>query len=629
MLSLLWLVPALPLAGFAILALIGSRLPQRAVSAVAVGSVALSTVAAALVSAGYLGLAPQGGPYTQTLWQWIRVGDFAPSMTLSLDALSLTMIVTVAFVSLLIHVYSVSFMASDEGYSRFFAYMNLFVGSMLILVLANDLLLLYLGWEGVGLCSYLLIGFWYRERDKAQAAIKAFVVTRIGDTAFAVGILLLFTSFGTLEIPRILSGVSQYPAGSALCTAAAFLLLGGAVGKSAQLPLQTWLPDAMAGPTPVSALIHAATMVTAGVYLIARMHGLFLMAPAVMLVVAILGTATLLLASFSALTQTDIKRVLAYSTMSQIGYMFLALGVSAWAAAIYHFITHALFKAALFLGAGIVIKLLHEEHNIFRMGGLRRYLPATFLAFLAAALTLAAVPPPSATFNSKDLILNQVWLSHRGGTVLWALGLAGAFLTAAYTFRLVFVVFLGPTRTQPEKKPSSWMLVPFAVLAVLALLVGIPDLLSSVFGIKGIYSFLGSALPDPAGDFTRPGELWIFQGIYVAVSVAGIALVYFLYVLAPAFVESITAASLGALLHRWLFAGWGFDWLYSKLLVGPYVWLARRNRGDIVDVIYVGLARFSQALSGLLSLTVNGNVRWYVAGIAGGAVIVIGLVVFL
>ena len=339
MLSLLWLVPALPLAGFAILAVTAGRLPRRAVSTIAVGSVSLSAVVAILLTVDYTLAAPAGGlAYSQTLWQWMRVGNFAPSVTLRLDALSVTMMVVVAFVSALIHVYSTGFMADDEGYSRFFAYMNLFVGSMLILVLADNLLLLYLGWEGVGLCSYLLIGFWYREPDNVRAALKAFFVTRIGDTAFAIGIFLLFTSLGTLNIQTILSEISEYPVGSALPTAAAALLLVGAIAKSAQLPLQTWLPDAMAGPTPVSALIHAATMVTAGVYLIARMHTLFVMAPAVLLAVAIIGAVTQLLASFSALTQHDIKRILAYSTISQIGYMFLALGVGAWAAAIYHFV---------------------------------------------------------------------------------------------------------------------------------------------------------------------------------------------------------------------------------------------------------------------------------------------------
>jgi NADH-quinone oxidoreductase subunit L len=630
MLNLLWLVPALPLAGFAILAVTAGRLPRKAVSATAVGSVSLSAVLAILITVDYVRIAPADGlAYSQTLWQWMRVGDFAPAVTLRLDALSVTMMVVVAFVSALIHVYSTSFMAEDTGYSRFFAYMNLFVGSMLILVLADNLLLLYLGWEGVGLCSFLLIGFWYREPDNVRAALKAFFVTRIGDTAFAIGIFLLFTSLGTLNIQTILGEISKYPPGSALPNVAAALLLAGAVAKSAQLPLQAWLPDAMAGPTPVSALIHAATMVTAGVYLIARMHLLFLMAPAVLLAVAIIGAVTQLLASFSALTQYDLKRILAYSTISQIGYMFLALGVGAWAAAIYHFGTHAFFKSALFLGAGVVIKALDEEHDIFKMGGLRRRFPITFWAFVFAALTLAAVPPLTLTFNSKDLILNQVLLSEKGGLGLWFLGLAGTLLTAAYTFRIVFVVFFGPERVKPEKKPLRWMVAPFAVLAFLGAIAGLAELLNVVSGAKGFYYFLHSAMPGPVRDFESPGIPWLLQLVYVVTALDGIAIAYLLYDRAPQYARSMVSTPIGSLLHGWWFADWGFDWLYQKLFVGPYIVLARLNRDDFVDVFYRGLALASRVIHGLLSLTVNGNVRWYVAAIAGGAVIVVGLVVIL
>jgi NADH-quinone oxidoreductase subunit L len=629
MLGLLWLVPALPLAGFAVLAIGGGRLLRRVVSAVAVGSVGFSTILAILVSVRHFWLAPKGGVYSQTLWQWMRVGDFAPAVALSLDALSLTMVLVITIVSLLIHIYSTAFMAPEEGYSRFFAYMNLFVGSMLVLVLADNLLLLYLGWEGVGLCSYLLIGFWYKDPDNVRAAMKAFWVTRIGDTAFAIGIFLLFTSLGTLQIQPILQEVAGYPVGSALCNASAALLMVGAIAKSAQLPLQTWLPDAMAGPTPVSALIHAATMVTAGVYLIARMHMLFLRAPTVLFIVAIIGAATLLLASCSAIAQNDIKRILAYSTISQIGYMFLALGVAAWAAAIYHFLTHAFFKSALFLGAGIVIKTFGGEHDIFKMGGLYRRLPVTFGAFLLAALTLAAVPPLTLTFNSKDLILNQVWLSAAGGRVLWALGVAGAFLTAIYTFRMLFIVFFGAGQEKPEGRPSLWTVVPFAVLAVAGALAGVPDLLNFLFGVKGFYSYLNSAVQGPVRDFRFAGAELLFQAIYVAVSVSGIALTYFLYRRVPERVRSLVSTPAGSLVHRLLFAGWGFDRLYRRAIVGPYVWLARVNRGDFVDIFYVAVAQVSRVVSFILSLTVTGNVRWYVAWIVIGAVTVLGLVVIL
>ena len=380
MLGLLWLIPAIPFASALALGVL--RFSRKQVAWIAVGATAASTVVSLLVTMAFLSAPPVAHAYTQVLWTWIDVGGFRPEIAFYLDPLSLIMTLVVAFVSFLIHLYSTEFMIDDDGYSRFFAYMNLFVASMLTLLLANNLLLLYLGWEGVGLCSYLLIGFWYRDPANGAAGRKAFIVTRIGDTAMVIGLFLLFHDLGTLQIQELMQRASQnWHIGSPAAIAAALLLLGGAVGKSAQLPLQTWLPDAMAGPTPVSALIHAATMVTAGVYLIARTHVLYSLAPAAQFAVALVGAATLLIAGFSALTQWDLKRVLAYSTMSQIGYMFLALGVGAWPAAIFHFMTHAFFKALLFLAAGIVIDALHDEHSIFRMGGLRTRLPVAFWTF--------------------------------------------------------------------------------------------------------------------------------------------------------------------------------------------------------------------------------------------------------
>src|ERR1043166_4518444 len=364
MLQLLWLIPAIPFASTLVLALFGRRMSRRMVAAAGVGSIGLSAMISVAIVPAFLAA---GTPFTQVLWTWIDVAGFRPEIAFYVDALSLVMVVVVTFVSFLIHLYSAEFMQEDEGYSRFFSYMNLFVGSMVILVLADNLLLLYLGWEGVGLCSYLLIGFWYRDPANGLAARKAFIVTRAGDTALIIGLFILFHSLGTLQIQDLMRLASaQWPIGSSIATTVAALLIGGAVGKSAQLPLQTWLPDAMAGPTPTSALIHAATMVTAGVYLIARTHVLFELAPPVQFAVATIGAATLLMAGFSALTQNDIKRVLAYSTVSQIGYLFLALGVGSWAAAMFHFMTHAFFKALLFLAAGIVIEALHHEHNVFR-----------------------------------------------------------------------------------------------------------------------------------------------------------------------------------------------------------------------------------------------------------------------
>src|SRR6266571_4522905 len=422
MLDLVWLIPALPLVGFLVLALFGPRLSRRAVALVGAGVILASAAVSWLVAGSFIDSPPPGASYTQDLWTWMDVAGFRPRMALYLDPLSLVMMLVVTSVGFLIHWYSTEFMAGDEGYSRFFAYMNIFVASMLVLILGDNLLLLYLGWEGVGLSSYLLIGFWYTDPANGRAARKAFYVTRVGDTAMSVRLVLLFTQFGTLQIQDLMRKAhdqwGMVPPGG-IATAAGLLLLGGACGKSAQLPLQVWLPDAMAGPTPTSALIHAATMVTAGVYLIARTHVLFTLAPPVQFAVAIIGAATMLLAAFSALAQRDMKRVLAYSTISQIGYMFLALGLGAWSAALFHLMTHAFFKALLFLAAGAVIESLHHEHDIFKMGGLKDKMPVVFYTFLAGAAALAALPLISAGFYSKDQVLWYAWSAGNGNALLW------------------------------------------------------------------------------------------------------------------------------------------------------------------------------------------------------------------
>jgi NADH-quinone oxidoreductase subunit L len=635
MLRLLWLIPALPFAGFVILALIGPRLSRRGASIVGVGSAGLSAAITLAIAGTFIASPPPGQAFTETLWVWINVADFTPTIGLRLDSLSLIMILVVTFVGFLIHLYSAEFMADEEGYSRYFAYMNLFVGSMLTLVLADNLLLLYLGWEGVGLCSYLLIGFWYKDPENERAARKAFVVTRVGDTAFAIGLFLLFNYLGTLQIQDLMQRAqAQWAVGSALPLAAAALLLGGALGKSAQLPLQTWLPDAMAGPTPVSALIHAATMVTAGVYLIARTHVLFSLAPAVMLTVAIIGALTLLLSGFSGLTQWDIKRVLAYSTISQIGYMFLALGVGAWSAAIFHFMMHGFFKALLFLGAGVLIIKLKDEHNIFHMGGLRRELPLTFWAFLAGSLALSAFPLISSGYYSKDLILYDAWASAAGSPWLWAAGLVGAFLTSLYTFRLVFIAFFGEPHSvvkeqSPIPQPGPAMSIPLVVLAILALVAGFINI-PEVMGNKPfLENFLHSTLPPVTlarGGLSTEG---ILAGISAAVSLGGIFLAYLLFRRYPDFVGSLARTPWGTRLHRFWFAGWGFDWLYDHVFVRPYVWVAHANKRDVVDLFFEAIAWLARAFHRLLSLTQTGRVRWYATGIAIGAVIVIGVAVFL
>jgi NADH-quinone oxidoreductase subunit L len=493
-------------------------------------------------------------------------------------------------------------------------------------VLAGNLLLLYLGWEGVGLCSYLLIGFWSKDPANGRAARKAFIVTRVGDTALAIGLFLLFTRLGTLDIQEVARrAAGEWTPGCGLAVAAAALLLGGALGKSAQLPLQTWLPDAMAGPTPVSALIHAATMVTAGVYLIARMGALFTLAPQVLAAVAVIGAATLLYAGCAALVQSDIKRVLAYSTMSQVGYMFLALGAGAWSAAIFHFMTHAFFKALLFLGAGAVILALRHEHNMFRMGGLRRAMPVTFWTFLIGAASLAGLPLVTAGFYSKDMILSGAW---GADFWLWAAGMAGVLLTALYTFRMVFLVFFGPERERPEKRPGARMAVPLIVLAALSIVGGFVDLPRTLGHAPMLSDFLQSALPPSAPETPVRTEAAL-QAAAAVLSLLGLWLAYFCFLKAPGAVAALVKTRVGSAVHRLWFAGWGFDWLYDRLFVRPFVRAAGINREDFIDSAYADVADINVGLHRALSRTQTGVLRWYAMGIVLGAIGVILVAVFL
>jgi NADH-quinone oxidoreductase subunit L len=632
MLELLWLIPSLPFAGFVVLAIFGRRLRSKGIALIGVSLVGFSAVVASIVAINFITSSPPGHEYTQSLWTWIQVGGFSPKIAFYLDALSAVMILVITFVSFLILLYSVEFMKDEDGYSRFFAYMNLFVGSMLTLVLADNLLLLYLGWEGVGLCSYLLIGFWYKNPANGRAAIKAFVVTRVGDASMAIGLFLLFSAFNTLQIQEILrSALQQWPSGSALAIASAALLLGGAVGKSAQLPLQTWLPDAMAGPTPVSALIHAATMVTAGVYLIARTNVLFTLAPPVQSAVAIIGAVTLLLAGFSAITQRDIKRVLAYSTISQIGYMFLALGVGAWSAAIFHFMTHAFFKALLFLGAGVVIIGLNQEHDMYKMGGLRKQLPVTFWTFLIGSASLSALPLITAGFYSKDLILWQVWTSNKGSTWLWVAGLIGAFLTSIYTFRMLFLTFSGEATSQVSRKPGIIMTIPLITLAVLSLLGGLVELPETLGNLPLLTDFLHTALPSLAKSHTDLNIEGNLQFITSVIALIGIIFAYRYFLHSPQHTgrrEKIMRNPVAFAVHCFLFQGWNFDLLYDTFIVNPFLWIARTNKNDFIDFIYKGIALFSYTLNRGLSFTQSGKVRRYAIGIAIGAIIVIGIAEF-
>ena len=626
MLHELWLVPALPLLSAAVLMIGCGRLPPRVVGAVGVGPLALSAVIASTIGVGFMLAPPAGDVFRMVLWRWITVGGFSPAAGLYLDPLSLVMMLVVTIVGCLILLYASEFMAGDEGYSRFFAYMNLFAAAMLVLVLAGDLLFLYVGWEGVGLCSYLLIGFWYQDPENGLAARKAFIVTRIGDTGLMIGLFLLFSHLGTLEIQPLMARAAQaWPAGSAMGSLAAALLLTGAIGKSAQIPLQTWLPDAMAGPTPVSALIHAATMVTAGVYLIARTHVLFALAPGVQMAVAVIGAATLLTAAFAALNQHDIKRILAYSTMSQIGYMFLALGVGAWSAAIFHFMVHAFFKALLFLAAGAITMRLHHEHDIFRMGGLAKRLPAAFWSFLIGSASLAALPLVTAGFYSKEMILSAAWAGGGGVPVLWAAGILTAFVTSLYIFRAVFIVFFGAPKTAVTGRYGLRITVPLAVLSALALTGGFVETPGALGGIKVFSRFLASVFaPAPATAGGTETRLLLFGAL---VSLAGVGLAYVLYMRPAPHFAAWARTPAAAAWRGFFLAGWGFDWLYNRLVAQPFRAVVRINRHDAFDAIYTSVAQTCQWLHRRLQQTQTGRIRWYAGWLAAGSIVTIAVAV--
>lgn len=622
---MLALIPLLPLIGFLILALFGGKLSRKLIALIGTASVGIPAILTLVAGSMFLANAAEGESVVVKLWQWINTGGLAVDISLKLDALSLVFIFVITFVGLLIHIYSAEFMAEDEGYARFFASMNLFVCSMLVLVLADNLLLLYLGWEGVGLCSYLLIGFWYREPENGYAARKAFIVTRIGDVAMLIGLFLLFINLGTLNMDELMQRASlTWPVNSSLANWAAILLLGGALGKSAQLPLQTWLPDAMAGPSPVSALIHAATMVTAGVYLIARTHVLFTLAPQVQAAVAVIGALTLLVAGFSALAQHDLKRVLAYSTISQIGYMFLALGVGAWSAAIFHFMVHAFFKALLFLAGGAVILALNEEHDIFKMGGLRKKLPVIYWTFLIGSASLCALPLVTAGFYSKDAILWMAWSAEKGSPWLWLAGAIGAFITSLYTFRLVFLTFFGEMKTQPTRQTGRLIAVPLIILAVFSLIAGFVELPESMGNIHLFSRLLDAVIPVDSVSHEGSSEV-LFQLLASAISLSGIYVAYLLYYRKSSLAESFNRSGI----NHFFYKGWQFDKLYDFLLVRPIVWLSEIDRNDFIDLINRGIGRITLVFNDLLSITQNGKLRWYVMGLAVGIVFILTMMNYL
>ncbi|RNM26815.1 NADH-quinone oxidoreductase subunit L [Dickeya undicola] len=611
--NLLYLTILFPLIGFLLLAFSRGRWSENVSATIGVGSIGLAALVTGGVVVDFLSQQQPGGVtfFSQHLWSWMTVGKFDIGVTLALDGLSLTMLSVVTGVGFFIHLFASWYMRGEEGYSRFFAYTNLFIASMVVLVLADNLLLMYLGWEGVGLCSYLLIGFYYTNPNNGAAAMKAFIVTRVGDVFLAFALFILYRELGTLNFRDLMVLAPQHLAeGSPAITWATLMLLGGAVGKSAQLPLQTWLADAMAGPTPVSALIHAATMVTAGVYLIARTHGLFLLAPDVLNLVANVGAVTLLLAGFAALVQTDIKRVLAYSTMSQIGYMFLALGVQAWDAAIFHLMTHAFFKALLFLSSGSVILACHHEQNIFKMGGLRKTIPLVYACFLVGGAALSALPMVTAGFFSKDEILAGAWAN--GHINLVIAGLVGAFMTSLYTFRMIFIVFHGEAKTKAHAGKGISHHLPLLVLLVLSTFVGAQIALP----LHGVL---------PATTELEHGQVMTLEIASGVVAIAGILLAAALWLGKRRLVTSVANSAPGRFFSTWWFHAWGFDWLYDKVFVKPYLAIATLLQRDPLNALMNIPAILTRWGNRALIVSENGQVRWYVASMGVGAVVVLAL----
>jgi NADH-quinone oxidoreductase subunit L len=617
---LLSLLPFYPLISFILIIFFKKQLSWLQTSVLSVGAMLICTITS-LFLLNALNSAPDG-VITSHLWRWFSLnnGDSFASVNFSfyLDALSAVMICVVSGVGFLIHLFAAAYMKDDENFGRFMAYMNLFIVAMLILVLADNLVLLYLGWEGVGLCSFLLIGFWYQEKANVLAARKAFIVTRIGDTSMAIGLFMLFNSLGSVNILEVSElATVQWQVGNNDAYWICLLLLGGAVGKSAQLPLQTWLPDAMAGPTPVSALIHAATMVTAGVYLIARMNALFILSPEVMNYVAWVGASTLLLAGIAALVQSDIKRVLAYSTMSQIGYMMLALGAGAWSAGIFHLMTHAFFKALLFLTAGAVIYALHHQQNIFKMGGVLKRLPFESGLFIIGLVCLMALPGTSGFF-SKEAIIAQLWSSPTAGQTLWWCAILGALLTSIYSCRLFFIAFLGKERFshQVENSPSKLLKIALITLACLSLVGGFmtPEL-GQVFTLNSLEVLTGE---EPS---------WLHT-VAIATPFIGIGFSWFYFKSyrstdPQVFIKAEKLSSYSSV-SRFCLSGLGFDRLYSILFVKPFIFITRLNRRDAVDQTLMSVTWYIGLWRDILIFSQNGFMRWYAAAFALGLVCFIG-----
>jgi NADH-quinone oxidoreductase subunit L len=651
------LIIALPLAGFIVQAAIGRRMGRNHWW-IPVGAVVLSWLAAMAVVAAVLGGSAGEEGVHVLVWQWIPAGDFVAEVGFQVDQLTAALLIVVTTIGMLVHVYSVGYMAHDPGAWRFFAYLNLFMTSMLLLVLADSWLVVFVAWEGVGLCSYLLIGFWYRKRSAAEASKKAFITNRVGDIGFALGIMAIFMNTGAVGEPtlNIRDSIELLVTNAATLPIpiwlVALLLFAGAVGKSAQFPLHVWLPDAMEGPTPVSALIHAATMVNAGVYLVARANPIFASAPEVMVVVAAIGIFTAILAASIAMTQTDIKRVLAYSTLSQLGYMFAALGVGAFTAAIFHLMTHGFFKGLLFLGSGSVIHAVHDEQDMRKMGGLRRKIPQTYWTMLIGAIAISGIPP-LAGFFSKDEILGESF--NLGFQWVWAIGIVVAILTAFYMFRLIGLTFWGESRVEAEVEPKvhespPFMTVPLWLLAIPSVVLGAiltwpgPPL-GPLFGVEGgegllhrwlapIFEHGEELLGHHEAEFAIFGIDGALIGASIAVALLGMLVAWWLFGVEigplrgrqrPALVRNL--ASRIQFLYRASANKWWFDDINHLLFVvigGRLAYAMAWFDREIVDGVVNGIGVLTRRSGGNLARVQTGRVQNYALGIAIGLIAMAG-----
>jgi NADH-quinone oxidoreductase subunit L len=631
----LWIIPLLPLLGSAINGLFGAKWTKTIVNSVALGSTGVSFLCAVEAVREFLSYYETNHKaWVKHFFDWIVAGNFSAGFDLQLDHLTVVMLLVVTGVGFLIHIYSTGYMAHEEGYYRFFSYLNLFMFFMLILVLAANYVLLFVGWEGVGLCSYLLIGFYFLKKSAADAGKKAFIVNRIGDFGFMLGMFLLFRTFHSLDFSTVFAAaakpeVAVEPLGQfGVLTIACLLLFVGATGKSAQLPLYVWLPDAMEGPTPVSALIHAATMVTAGVYMVARSHVLFTHAPTAMYVVAIVGCATAFFAATIGLVQSDIKKVLAYSTVSQLGYMFLACGVGAFGAGIFHLMTHAFFKALLFLSAGSVIHAMGGEQDMWNMGGLSKKIKVTYWCMLFGTIAIAGFPP-FAAFFSKDSILFAAYNSENGGKVLYGVGLLAAVLTSFYMFRLIWLTFYGEKRydehhVHVHESPGT-MTGPLMILAFLSLTGGW-FALPALFGGKDYFAeFLSPVFGtgEAAGGEAQSLE-HMLSIVAVLAATAGLVVAWRTYS------KTVTRGTSEGV-HKLLYNKYYVDEMYAAAVVRPLVWLSRNVLWKVVDAGIIdgavnGVADGAAAVGDTVRHTQSGNTRSYAVWVVVGAIVILGIV---